>query len=1196
MEKFLLCLRVYRLHGQKFWKTMKLFMILMCCFTFSLSANSFAQQEKVNLDLRDVSIKTLFSEIQRQTKLHFIFSSEQANRLDKLTVKATDETVKSVLDRIFEGTGFSYTFRDDIIMVRFEGEQAAQQVKKEMEIRGVVKDKNGDPLPGVTVLVGGTTLGTATDGKGEFLLKVPEQESVALHFSFVGMKTQELVFKKGQQPLTVVMEEDSESIEEIVVTGYQQIEKRNLTSSVVTVKTSELQTIGASSIEQMLQGVVPGLSVVNTSASPGAAPKIRIRGTATIAGNADPLWVLDGVILENSVPVTAADLNSPDVMNMFNSVIGGINPNDIESITVLKDASATAIYGTRAANGVIVVTTKKGKANSFNISYQHTSSISIRPHYDDFDLLNSKERVALAWENYEDGLSLWGGTYADGISGLEGLLNSYALGQISKDQLNTMVNKLEEVNTDWFKILFRNAYTQTHNLSVSGGTEKTNYYISLNYNGEEGVDKASEYKNYGGMVKLNTQLFQGVNMGAIVQVDRRDREMYHSSLDLFNYAVRSSRAIPLREDNGDLHYYIGSVSGRASKINVLNELANSGNESTQTDAKGIVNLTVNLYKGLKYEGLFSYASSHSTARDYATEKTAYVATIRGYGYGEGSEDNVKKSPLPYGGVYNETTYEQRSSLIRNGLTYKGSLMDDLSIDVLLGQEFRNTNYKGLTSNIYGYFHDRGNTFYEPALGESTGHLKRNKTTRNLVDRSNISYYGVISAMYDNRYVLNANIRFDGSNLFGSNPKYRYLPLWSVSGRWIISNESFLSDNTLISNLALRASYGLRGNIVEDSSPSIIAAALPPNAVTGLFEMEIQQAPNPDLKWETTASFNAGLEIALFDNRLSLDIDYYLDKSKDLIAYKGVSSVSGFSGKYVNYANVTNQGLDVALSGTILKSKDWNWTAAFNMGYVKNEVTKSKSTAQTKYLVQSVYTPGEVYEGKPVNGMFSYRFAKLDGKGMPMFYDKDGNVLGVDSDEIVNFPYDIENLKYEGTRDPMLSGGLNTRVAYKNVSLSMLFAFGLKNVVRLPSRAYVSAPNSDENANSSIKDRWRPGQDNTGKTIPALSSGDGLIMTADDNFYATDWYNLSDATVVPGDYLRFRNLMIEYRLPLRWVNKVVIGDKKLSSVTLKFQAQNLFVLADKRLKGYDPETINYTTNAYGSLPLARTFTLGLNVNF
>ena len=807
---------------------MKLFIFLMCCFTFSLSANSFAQQEKVNLDLQGVSIKTLFSEIQRQTNLHFIFNTEQTEQLNKLTVKAKEESVKSVLDRVFEGTGFTYTFRDNIIMVRFEGKNSVQQANKEMEIRGVVKDKSGEPLPGVTVLIVGTQLGTATGMDGDFLLRVPEQDSVRLRFSFVGMKTKDVPYKKNQPALVVVLEEEAESIGEIVVTGYQQIEKRNLTSSVVTVKTSELKTIGASSIEQMLQGVVPGLSVVNTSAAPGAAPKIRIRGTATISGNADPLWVLDGVILENSVPVTAADLNSPDVMNMFNSVIGGINPNDIESITVLKDASATAIYGTRAANGVIVVTTKKGKANSFNIAYQHTSTLSIRPYYDNFDLLNSKERIALAWENYEDGLSVWGGTHFNGTPGLEGLLNSYALGQITREQLNSMANKLEETNTDWFKTLFRNAYTQTHNLSVSGGTERTNYYISLNYNGEEGVDKASEYKNYGGMVKVNTRLFQGVNMGAILQMDRRDREMYHSSIDLFNYAVRTSRAIPLHEDNGDLHYYIGTVSGRWHKFNILNELANTGNESTQTDIKGIVNLTVNLYKGLKYEGLFSYASSHSTARDYATEKSAYVADIRGYEYGEGSEEDIKKSPLPYGGVYNEQTYEQRSSLIRNGLTYKGSLTEDLSIDVLLGQEFRNTNYKGLKSNTFGYFHDRGNTFYEPALGESTGHLKRNKVTRSLVDRSNISYYGVVSAMYGDRYVLNANIRFDGSNLFGSNPKYRYLPLWSISGRWIISNESFLQDNNTISNLALRASYGLRGNIVEDSSPSIIAAALPPN--------------------------------------------------------------------------------------------------------------------------------------------------------------------------------------------------------------------------------------------------------------------------------------------------------------------------------------------------------------------------------
>ena len=1175
---------------------MKIFILFMCCFTFTLSAKSLAQQEKVNLDLRNVTVNMLFGEIQKQTNLHFIFNTEQMTSMDKLTVKAKDETVTSVLDRVFKGTGFTYSFRDRIIMVRYVGVPAEQQQEKFMEIKGVVKDSKGEPVPGVTVLIVGTQLGCATNEKGEFQLKMAEQDSVHLYFSFIGMKAKEVVFKKGDKYLNITLEDETESLGEIVVTGYQQIEKRNLTSSVVTVKTSDLKTIGASSIEQMLQGVVPGLSVVNTSAAPGAAPKIRIRGTATISGNADPLWVLDGVILENSVPITAADLNSPDVMNMFNSVIGGINPNDIESITVLKDASATAIYGTRAANGVIVVTTKKGKANSFSLSYQHTSTISIRPHYSDFDLLNSKERVALAWEIYEDKLPIWSGTYRAGIPGLEGLLNSYALGQMTRDELNTMANKLERLNTDWFKVLFRNAYTQTHNLSVSGGTEKTNYYISLNYNGEEGVDKASEYKNYGGMVKINTELFRGINLGAILQVDRRDRDMYHSSIDLFKYAVGTSRAIPLREENGDLYYYYASVMERSNKLNILNELKNTGNESTQTDMKGIVNLSVNLFKGLKYEGLFSYSSSHSTARNYATEQSAYVADIRGYGYGGGTEDEIKESTLPYGGVYNEETYEQRASLIRNGLTYKASLTEDLSIDVLLGQEFRNTNYKGLTTNTYGYFRDRGETFYEPALGELTGQLQRNKTTRNLVDRSNISYYGVISAMYGDRYVLNANIRFDGSNLFGSNPKYRYLPLWSVSGKWIINNESFLKNCQQISNLALRASYGLRGNIVEDSSPSIIAAALPPNPVTGLFEMEIQQAPNPDLKWETTSSFNLGLEVGLFNNRLALDVDYYLDNSKDLIAYKSISSVSGFSGKYVNYADVRNSGVDIALSGTLINMKDWRWTAAFNMGYVKNKVTKSRSTAQTTYLVKSIYTPGEVYEGKPVNGMFSYRFASLDDNGMPKFYNKNNEVIGVADDEIVNYPYDLDNLKYEGTRDPMFTGGLNTRVSYKNVSLSMLFAFGLKNVVRLPAKAYVTNPGADANANSSIKDRWRPGKDNTGKTIPALSEGSGYIFTSQGNFYITDWYNYSDETVVPGDYLRFRNLMIEYNLPTRWVNKVALGDRKLGNVTLKFQAQNIFVIANKQLKGYDPETVNYTTTSYGSLPLAPTFTLGLNVNF
>ena len=699
------------------------------------------------------------------------------------------------------------------------------------------------------------------------------------------------------------------------------------------------------------------------------------------------------------------------------------------------------------------------------------------------------------------------------------------------------------------------------------------------------------------MVKVNTELFKGVDLGGILQVSRRDREMYHSSIDPFLYAVNTSRTIPLYQESGDLYYYKKS-GANGLLFNVENELANTYNGSTQTDVKGIVNLSVRLMKGLKYEGLFSYASSHSTAHDYATEKSTHVARIRGYNYGDlSNEELVKKSSLPNGGVFNETTYEQRTSLSRNGLSYKAVLAEWLSFDALLGQEFRTTKYKGLETNTYGYYHDRGNIFYEPALGESTGHLARNKATRNLLERSNISYYGVVSAMYVGRYVLNANIRFDGSNLFGSNPDYRYLPLWSVSGKWIASNESFLSGWSKLSNLAVRLSYGLRGNIVEDSSPQIIASALPPNAITGQMELEILQAPNPDLKWETTSSLNVGLEVGLFDSRLTLDVDYYMDKSKDLIAYKGVSSVTGFTGKYVNYANVRNQGVDIALSGTIIKMKDWNWNASLNLGYVNNKVTKSYSTPQAKYLVKSTYTPGEVFEGKPVNAMFSYRFAGLDNQGMPMFYNRENKAIATsDAANIINIPDDVYNLKYEGTRDPLLSGGLNTSIRYKDLTLSMLFSFGIKNVVRLPQMAYVSSPASDENANRSIMKRWRPNQNNDGKVIPALSDGMSYVLLGSETVYATDWFNASSESVVPGDYLRFRNLMLEYRLPAKWLSKVVVGERALSGVTLKFQAQNLFVIADKRLKGYDPETVNYTTTSYGSLPLARTFTLGLNVNF
>ncbi len=1144
--------------------------------------------QNLNLKFRDTAIKTILKDIESQCDFKFIYSNNLVDVNKRVTIEISNAKINDVLAKLLDGTKIDFRIVEKQIILSPREFREEQLEKGKFKVKGVVFDAStGERLPGVAVLVEGTNINTSTDLEGYY--EIVSAQDAKLSFMMMGMLLENIAVL-GRKELIVYMQPDNLRLDEVVVTGYQEISKNQSTSAVATVKTESLKTIGITSIDQALQGQLAGLSVVNTGTGPGAAPKVRIRGTATIIGNSEPLWVMDGVILESSVPVTAAELNSPDFMNNFNSAIGGVSPNDIESITVLKDASATAIYGTRAANGVIVVTTKKGKRNSSNISYNHTSKVSVRPNYGDFDLLNSLERSQLALENSADNAY---SMFIYETEGMEGLLRDYYLNNITHEEFTLRGRQMQERNTDWFKLLFRNAYTQTHDLSLSGGSSNMDYYVSVGYNNEQGMDKMSNFRSYNAMAKINAEVFKGVKFGATLQAGIRERDSYHQSVDPFSYAVRTSRTIPAFKPNGDYYMYPSSMS-QGQLFNILNEQNQTNRESFQSDLKANFTLDINIFKGLKYKGLFSYALSNSTQMDYATEMSTYVATIRGYDYGNYTEREFSSTKLPYGGVYNDRAYNQKTYVLRNGLEYKKTIAKDLDIDLMAGQEFRNTDYRGLISRTYGYMHDRGHIYFEPTLGAETGHLARNMVDRNLMSRANVSYYGVVSSIYKNRYAINANMRFDGSNLFGSNPDYRYLPLWSFSGKWIASNEPFLEHSKVISNLQIRASYGLRGNIVEESTPQIVATALPPNHSTGLLEMGIIQAPNPDLKWEQTASFNAGIEFGLFNNRLSGVLDYYRDMSTDLIAYKKISSVSGFYGKYLNYADVRNSGVDIALSVDIIRKKDVSWSASINMGYVNNEVVRSNIDPEISSLVSSMYTPGDVVVGYPVNSMFSYKYARLNEEGTPMFYDKEGNVVGALDGGIIDMVNDIGALKYEGNRDPLINGGFNNVVRYKNFTMSALFSFAFKGVVRLPEMAYASPPSADENANRSIMGRWRKPGDEATANIPGFT-GTSYFTVGGEYFYTTSMFNSSDATTVSGDFIRFRNLTLEYKLPASVSRSVVVGQRAFKDITLRFQAQNIFVIANKKLKGYDPETVNYSVGGYGSMPMPRTFTLGLSFN-
>ncbi len=1166
----------------------KLPRILVMILLIVLSTSVKLDAQQVKLKFTDTPLSTILKEITKQTGYNFVYSEPIVSRESKVSFNYEEEilSITPLLSQLFQNLPISFNISGKQVALAEKEitERTQQKTKVEQTIKGTVVDKeSGDPIPGAGVVVHGTKKFAITASDGRFTIKAFEKEKLII--TSLGYLDYEFIVGTDTAP-TIRMTADNIMLDQVVVTGYQEISKNQLTSAVAVVKAENIAQLGALSIEQSLQGQIAGLSVINTSASPGAAPKIRVRGTSTLLGTGEPLWVLDGVILENSVPVTATEINSPDFMETFNSIIGGVSPNDIESITVLKDASATAIYGTRAANGVIVVTTKKGRKDATNISYRHSSGVRMRPHYGNFNMMNSKERVQVGLDMLEDNIPIYGNT------GIEYAIRQYHLGAYTKEQFENEVIKLQEMNTDWFKLLFRNAYTQTHDFSVSGGSKDMDYYVSLGYNSEQGLDIASKFDTYSGMAKLNSEIFKGVKLGTALHFNKRNRETYHQSINLFDYAISTARTVPLYNEHGDKYFYMRNQN----MFNIMNELDNGKRLTNQLDLKANLTLDVALYKGLNLFFLVSYQNAGTMSSNYATEKSHYVSVMRGYDLGNETEDMIKKSKLPFGGVYSEQNISQKTLIVRNSLDYNTLIADDkLSINTMIGQEFRATDYHGLTSNNYGYMHDRGKIFYNPAQTVDNYQIYRNKTERKLINRAYESYFSILTLAWQNKYVLNGNVRFDGSNLFGSNPKYRYLPLWSVSGKWNVSNEEFLYNSNIITNLALRASYGLRGNIVEESSPQIIANILPPNPITGLNELSVVQPPNPDLKWETTSSLNIGMELGLFMNRILFNVDWYRDLSKDLIAYNNISAVSGFTGKYVNYADIENKGVDISVTADIVRDREFKWQISLNTGYVKNEVLNSSLDPSVDNLVKSYYVPGNVMVGKPANSMWAYPYAGLDSKGSPSFYTTEGNIIHRTDSDMPQYVIDINNLVYMGSREPIINGGLSNVFKYKSFTLSSLLAFSLKSVVRLPLSNYGGSFFEYTNLNRDLLDRWRKPGDEVRTVIPGQAESTS-IYTSQGAYFTDIMFSNSDYNVVSGDFLRLRSLTLEYKVSQEVLKRHPIVGKKIGDISIRAQAQNLFTIANKRLKGFDPETVNYSTNGYGSLPLPKTFTLGLNINF
>lgn len=1187
--------------------------LLWALLFLSGTTGLFAQSPRtaVTMNFNDATLMEVLTSIESQTDYDIVLSPPDV--LDGISkhvrVVVTSGSVTSVLDGIFKNTPLKYTI--DGLKITVTSKESNWVI-----VRGKVLDSDGEPLPGANVRVKGSKRGTTTDADGNYSLKVESLKSLVLVYSFVGMKSREV---SPQTPdVSVTLQDDARTLTgvEVESTGYQDIDKRLSTSSVVTVKAADVLTNNVSTIDNMLLGKIPGMTVLTDVSTPGAAAKIRVRGVSTLSGSREPLWVVDGIILDDPVPLSAEEINSLDNINLIGNAISGLNPMDIEKIDILKDAAATAIYGVRAANGVIVVTTKKGTEGRFSLSYSGSLTYEQKPNYGQMNLMNSQERIAVSKEIQRRALP-----YPFTVSrvGYEGLLMDYYDRTLTEEQFLQEVKKLEETNTDWFDILHQNSFQQRHNLSVSGGTRALTYYASGNISANPDVVKDKGVTSYSGMLKLNFNPTPKVTAQLQARVNGSEKEYTYPGVSPYEYAYKTSRAIPAFDENGDRVFY-NDQQGTLTQLrfNMMNELEHTG-QTVKSNGFNVAGfLEYRPVTDLRISTTFGVNTNNTTEKTWFDELSYEAAKLRRINFGDPEPSapawKEEQAVLPYGGLLRSRNYQNLSWQWRAQVIYNWRFLPEHVLTINAGPEFRSTRYTGLSSSQYGYLPDRGESFMYINPAEWPAYNDVLKTHPDIVTNrlSNfISLFANLTYSYRMKYVMTFNVRAEGSNKFGQDPKARFLPIWSLSGRWNIHNEDFMKEATWINMLGLKASYGLQGNVSDEQTPNLIMRYGDYDPVSGLFQSYISTLPNPLLKWEKNTSYNIGIETALFDNRLTFSFDWYRRIGTDQLINKSVSRTVGNNSIQINAGTLKNEGFDFSLTAVPVRTKDWTWTLSFNGSRNTNEVTDGGVNSEITY---NDYLNGTIIRnGLPVNTFFSYQFDGLSdgtndldvkGKvlpgGMPKF--KGLNTERPEGETKEEFFASI--LKVSGQRVPLSQGGIGTSVRWKDLTFNLFFSYSLGNKVRLNnlySNAGQTTPKPQQNMSKDFVDRWqKPGDEKT-TNIPALTNnrlddvafspsflGDGAAFQYDFALNRWQMYNYSDLRVADGSHLRLRTASVSYNLPKKWITGL-----GLSHANVRLEGYNLFLIASKELRGQDPAQMSFGSRAVPPLP---SYSFSLNLSF
>ena len=1076
------------------------------------------------------------------------------------------------------------------------------------QVRGTVVDEGGDPIIGATIQIKGTGQGTITDYDGNFTVSAPANGTLVV--SYVGMSTQEVAVKPT---VKITLKYDSELLQEVVVTGMQQMDKRLFTGATNRLTSEEVKLDGVPEISRALEGRAAGVSVQNVSGTFGTAPKIRVRGATSIYGSSKPLWVVDGVIMEDVTEVSSDDLSSGDAMTLISSAIAGLNADDIESFQILKDGSATSIYGARAMAGVIVVTTKKGAVGTNKISYTGEYSMRMKPRYRDFNIMNSQEQMGVYREMEANGYLNLAETYRASNSGVYGkmyhLINTYeeTSGKFGLENSlaarNAYLQEAEYRNTDWFDLLFNNSISQNHAVSMSSGSEKASYYTSMSFMNDPGWSKQSEVQRYTTNVNALYRIFDNLSLNLIGNGAYRNQKAPGTlsqgvdvvsgevkrdfDINPYSYALNTSRAL-------DPHtQYIRNYA----PFNILNELDNNYIDLNVVDLRFQGELKWKPIRKVETSALFAYKYSSTVQghhiKDYSNQAMAYRAmddaTMRDANpwlYTDPDDPNsLPVTVLPYGGVYKETKYSMNGYDFRASVNYNDVYNDDHIVNFFGGVEVNSVDRTSSAFDGIAMQYEMGmlpayDYKYFKQLSEENAQYYSLRTTRG----RQASVFGTATYSYQGRYIINGTARYEGSNKLGKSRTARWLPTWNISGAWNAHEETFFeSVKPTLSNMTLKASYSLtadRGPASVTNSRVVIGSYNPWRPFTGVQEsgLRITDLENSELTYEKKHELNIGIDLGFLRNRINFSADWYKRNNFDLIGLINTPGVGGQITKYANVASMKSHGVEFTITTKNIDTKDFKWTSNFIYSNAKNEVTELDANTR---VIDMITGTGFTMKGYPVRSLFSMDFQGLNEEGLPTFKNKKGEVVITDLDFQERTIKD--HLLYEGPTDPTVTGSFGNIFNYKNFRLNVFMTYSFGNFIRLDP-VFKNRYSDLDAMPKEFKNRWVvPGDENI-TDIPVIS--DKRLNNRYSRLnYAYNAYNYSNARTAKGDFIRLKEVSLSYDFP-----KDLISSMKMNDLSLKLQATNLFLIyADKKLNGQDPEFFN--TGGVAA-PVPKQFTLTL----